>query len=152
MALTRAQVDVILLKRAAHLMLAAELDGTTDDGTNPDLVDPIASTLLLLEYSVADLSEVTDEDLAPVIVDDYSALFDLSELRLLQNILGNLMVTDYGLGPRSEKLGQIRDGLIKRLQQMDDLLEEYGIRRAMKTDMLIFDISEHTTPEVVPGE
>jgi hypothetical protein len=112
MTITRSQVEKVLIKRCGNLLTAADLDGTTDDGTNADLSDPIATALRNLGYSVADISAVDDSDLALVDDDNVSAVLDLSELRALESIEGNYDDVDISVTDRSESLNQ----LLKQVQ------------------------------------
>jgi hypothetical protein len=107
MTITRAEVETILIRRCGSLLTAADLDGTTINGTNVDLNDPIGAALRRMEYTVASLTAVTDLDLAPVSADDVDQLLDLAELRTLENIEGNLDDVDITVGPRSESLNQL---------------------------------------------
>ena len=107
MTITRTQVEKILLKRAARRMAFVEMDIAKSDGTNADLNDPIAYAVRLCGLSVADISDVKDSDLAPLPDSDIDKLLDLAELRLLQNIFGNLDSVDERTGPVQNAYSQI---------------------------------------------
>ena len=128
MALTRANVELILIRRAGNLLTAAGLDGTTVDGTNVDLNDPIGYGIRNVGGTVTDVTSVADADLAGISTDDYDALFDYAEYRLLQNIAGNLDSVDIRVGPQEQKLSQLADFLDRRLNRLKAKLEdEYGL-------------------------
>jgi len=59
MALTRANAEVILIRRVGALLTAADLDGTTVDGTNVDLNDPFASALRQLGHTAVSYTHLT---------------------------------------------------------------------------------------------
>jgi hypothetical protein len=86
---TRDQVEAILIRRAGALLRKAGLDGTTVDGTNPDLADPISSSLRRLGVVVVDMTDPTDIELALLDDDDLEEFLDRAELRTLHSILGN---------------------------------------------------------------
>ena len=128
MALTRANAEVILIRRVGALLTAADLDGTTVDGTNVDLNDPIASALRQLGYTVASAVLVADTDLDDLAAADYNAFFDLAELRAKKNILGNLTLVDITAGPRSECLSQLAEQLRKDIDALqEDIKTDYNI-------------------------
>lgn len=66
MPITRATIEASIIKEYGKVMLDVGLDGTTDDGTNADLNDPISMGLDSLGLSLADLSIVADVDFAPI--------------------------------------------------------------------------------------
>lgn len=107
MTMTRAQVEQVLVRRCGLMLIAANLDGTTINGTNGDLNDPIGYALRASGLSVADLAYVSDGDLANVPDDLVDQVLDLAEYRALLSIEGNLDQVDVTIGPRSESLGQL---------------------------------------------
>ena len=128
MALTRANAEVILIRRVGALLTAADLDGTTVDGTNVDLNDPFASALRQLGHTVSSAVLVADADLASLAAADYNAFFDLAELRTKKNVLGNLTLVDITAGPRSERLGQLAEQLRKDIDALQDAIKaDYNI-------------------------
>ncbi len=106
MAVTRANVENVLIHRAGALMTKASLDGTTVDGTNTDLADPIAWALRVSGYTSADITNPTTAEVAAA-EDDIDEVVDYAELRTLENVLGNLDDVDTTVGPRSESLSQL---------------------------------------------
>lgn len=128
MTLTRAQVELILISRCGPVMKAAGMDVNANPSPNADLNDPIGYALRRLGYSVADVSAVANTDVDDVSTDDYDALFDLAELRTLQNVIGNYALVDSRVGQLSESYSQLRDGLEKRIEKLKDQIEsDYGI-------------------------
>lgn len=128
MAITRAQAEKLLIRRLGNLLTAADLDGVTNDGENDDLADPIAYAARQCALTVADVTAPTDAELSALDVADSDKLLDLAELRALENILGNYDGVDISVGPRRESLGQLRDGLLKRIAaKRTDILVAYGV-------------------------
>lgn len=143
MAITRANAETILVARVGALMTEADLDGTTVDGTNADLNDPIGVALRRLGESVTDISDVADADLSGVAETDYNQLLDLAELRVLESIEGNLTLVDITAGPRSEKLSQLAGFVQNRKQQLTDRIrEEYGFT-VIEAGYITMDFVEH---------
>ena len=90
MAVTRANVEAVLIKRAGQLMQAAGMDGTTVSGSNTDLNDPIGGAIRRLGYATADMSLVTDADVGQVPSEKLDAFLDLAEVRCLENVIERL--------------------------------------------------------------
>ncbi|HQP27413.1 MAG TPA: hypothetical protein PLL58_06245 [Candidatus Syntrophosphaera sp.] len=128
MTITRTQVEKILLKRAARRMAFVEMDIAKSDGTNADLNDPIAYAVRLCGLSVADISDVKDSDLAPLPDSDIDKLLDLAELRLLQNIFGNLDSVDERTGPVQNAYSQFGTQLETALKRLEEKCQRnYGV-------------------------
>jgi hypothetical protein len=127
MSLTRAAVETILIARCGTLLTAAGLAYALPSPIDA-LNDPIGYALRQLGHSVANVTAVTDTDVSAIADTEYDALFDLSEARLLQNILGNFDGVDTTVGPRREVLSQLRDGIEMRLDKLQARIErDYGI-------------------------
>jgi poly-gamma-glutamate capsule biosynthesis protein CapA/YwtB (metallophosphatase superfamily) len=128
MTITRAQMEAVLVKRCGKLLDAADLDGTTIDGSNEDLSDPIATALRNAGYSVADLSAVADADLALVDADDTDKVLDLAELRTLESIEGNYDDVNISVTDRSESLNQLAIQVQKKIERLAAKCQKlYGI-------------------------
>lgn len=128
MALTRASLESILIRRAGKQLTAASLDGTTVDGTNADLNDPLASALRQCGLSVANIASVSDSDLSALDDADIDKLLDLAELRTLESCLGNLDLVDVTAGPIKESFGQIGSRLEKAIERKRAAITRtYGI-------------------------
>lgn len=144
MTITRTQVERILIKRCGLLMTAAGLDGVTINGTNADLDDPIGVALRASGLSVADISAVSDSDLASVSSDLIDQVLDIAEYRALQNIEGNLDQVDITIGPRSESLNQLATQIkpkIERLQMRISRLYGLGLG-ALNAGVIALDFAE----------
>jgi hypothetical protein len=145
MALTRANVESILVKRCGKLLTAADLDGSTVDGTNADLNDPIGWAVRQCGGSVSSITAVADADLATVDADDYDQVLDLAELRTLETVQGNLDDVDITLGPRQESLSQLAKQVEQRLARLQKRVEqEYGYgASALGTGVITYEFAEH---------
>ena len=144
MAVTRANVETVLVARLGPLMTKAGMDGTTADGTNTDLADPIAWGLRQAGYSVADITNPTTAEVA-LALDDIDEVVDLAELRTLENILGNLDDVDTAVGPRDEKLSQLAaqvQELIALKQASNEGLYGHGAP-LLDTGTLTYEFAEH---------
>lgn len=128
MALTRANVESVLIRRVGKLLAAADLDGTTANGSNADLNDPIGVAIRKVGQAVDDLTAVDDDDVARIAADDYDQFLDLAELRALETIQSSLDDVDLQVGQRSEKLGQLAEQVRKRAERLRERIErEYGV-------------------------
>lgn len=144
MAVTRANVETILVARVGPLMVKASMDGTTVDGSNADLADPIAWALRVAGYTTADVSDPTTAEVAAA-EDDIDEVLALSELRTMENTLGNLDDVDTSVGPRDEKLSQLAAQLEKMIKFKRVVLEMsygYGLA-ALTTGTLTYEFAEH---------
>lgn len=122
MTVTRANLESILVRRAGPLMEAADM-AVTVVGTNADLNDPIGFGIRASGGTVADPSLVTDADVATVSTSYFDLFLDRCELRLLENILGNLAMVDITAGPRSEKLSQLAEQVRHKIANIKARLE-----------------------------
>ena len=129
MALTRATVEAILLRRCGTALQQAGLDYTTANGENDDLNDPIGSAVRWLGGTVASAAAVSDSDLGGVDVLDHDALFDLAELRVLETCLNHVLdQVDTTLGPQSRSLAQFAAALERKIERLQERAKTfYGI-------------------------
>ena len=135
MAVTRAQLEAVLLRRCSTALEKAGLDYLTDNGKNPDLNDPIGYAVRTLGGTVADITEVVDADVSGIEAADYDALLDLAEYRALetiQNTVADLVSTS--VGPQRQEFQQWGQALDSRLARLDGKIERiHAIGRATIT-------------------
>lgn len=125
MALTRAQVESVLVSRCKRRMMFVEFAVTTD-GNNADLNDPIFNALRFMGITPANIASVADSDL--VGVTDSAKLCDLAELRLLENILGNSDKVTLQAASGTEHFGNFNDALEKIIaRKQKELQTKYGV-------------------------
>ena len=128
MALTRTNIEEILIRRCGALMTAAGMDGTTTSGSNADLNDPIGFAIRKCGGTVASVVAVADADLAGISTDNLDQLLDVAELRTLESIAGNLDDVNITEGPHSEQLADLSARVQKRIETKQARIEkEYGI-------------------------
>jgi len=146
MAVTRANVENVLVHRVGPLLTKAGMDGSTVDGTNDDLAYPIGFGLREAGYTTADITSPTSSEVGDA-EDDIDEVVDLAEYRTLANILGNLDDVDTTVGPRSEKLSQLAAQVQKRLEMVQKRLENiYGYGAvALETGVITYEFAEHYT-------
>lgn len=127
MSLTRANVEVILIRRLGKLLTEAELDGDTNSGTNLDLNDPIGWAIRQCGGSVASVVNVSSSEVSAIGATDYDKFFDLAEYRALQNISGNLASVDIRVGSRQENFDQLAERVEARIARKKmQLQQDYG--------------------------
>jgi hypothetical protein len=128
MALTRAQAETVLINRCGLLMTEASLDGTTKDGTNSDINDALADSLLKMGETPSSIAAIADADLSGLSGTDITELLDRAELRLLETVSGNLVYVNIQIGPRREELAALAEQVEKRVQRLlSKVQREYGI-------------------------
>lgn len=128
MALTREEVEVILIGRVGKLLTAAGLDGATQDGTNADLTDALASAARRIGVPLASLAALTDADLSALADSDLDQYLSLAELALLEKALGNYDLVNIRVGQRSEDLSDLAARLERAIERKRALLLTlYGI-------------------------
>lgn len=145
MALTRTDVETILISRCGLWMTAADLDGVTRNGTNADLNDPIATGLRRAGYSVASAAFVTDSDVGAIADDDLDKVLDLAELRLLENVESNYDDVDIAAAERSESLGQIARQIAGRISRLEAKIQRvYGVGQgSLSAGVIGLDFMQH---------
>lgn len=150
MALIRANVEAVLIKRLANTLAFVDLDSTTVDGTNADLNDPIGYAIRVCSGTVDDITVVDDDDVGTVDSDDVDMLLDVAEYRAVETVLGNFDKYGLKVGPRSGYQSQVREGLEAKVKRMKtDLETDYGLRAARATAGVIGrDFAEHGEDEV----
>lgn len=127
MSITRANVEAILVRRLGNWLIFAGLDGTTINGTNADLNDPIGYAVRQCEGTVATVTSVTDADVATA-DDDPDKLFDVAEYRTLESLASNIDTVTISVGPRSEAFSDIAKAVADRLEKkLKALQTKYGI-------------------------
>lgn len=141
----RLKYEVILIRRTGKLLVAADLDGTTVDGSNADLNDPLGVAIREVGGSVGDISSVDDDDLATVDSSDVDWFIDTAELRVLESIEGNLDDVDMTAGSQSRRFSQLATQVAKRIDRKKEQLEDkYGVGVPPLTPGVIkLDIADH---------
>ena len=149
MALTRANVETILVSRTSKYLSAVGMS-TVVNGTNTDLSDPIGYAIRQLGFDVSDVTSVSDSDLSGISNDDYDQLFDIAELRTLQNIQGNFTLVDIKIGPRGEALSDLNAALDKIVARKEKRIKDiYGVGLpSMSVSMFNYDFAEHDVENV----
>lgn len=142
MAITRANVESVLLTRAKKRMVVVGMDAITKDGTNADLDDPIAKAARVCGLQLVSLT-VTDGDLATLDPADFDKLLDVAELRLLESIHNNFDMVDIKVGPRSENLSQMGGQIMKAIEYLTaKCLRDYGIGSEISAGSIAFDFQQ----------
>ena len=144
MSLTRAKVEQELVGRCGPLLTATGM-AVTYAGSNDSLNGPIGYAIRKAGGTTADPLAVSDADVATVAEADFDALFDLAELRTLENILGNWDEVDTTVGPTSEDLSQTATMLEARIARLQEKVErDYRLTGpVIGEDTLGFDFAEH---------
>lgn len=136
--MTRAQAESILVGRRRQILVLLGLS-TAQDGTNPDLADPLARTVRQLGGTTADPAAPSDDEISAVTTEwGEDRLLDAAEIHLLSRIRGNWTEVSYTLDGRSEQLNQLFEALLKDSELLQkDYQAKYG--------------ADPGTPESVPA-
>ena len=144
MALTRANIEVILVKRCQKTMAFVDM-AVTYAGTNDDLSDPIGVGIRECSGTVSNFVAVADADVATVDSSDYDKLIDIAEYRLIASMISNFDKYGLKVGPRSGYQSQVREGLSSRLKLLGKELEaKYGWNApSPEVGVIGLDIAHH---------
>lgn len=124
MTITRANAEAELVSRASKKMVLVGM-AVTVAGSNASLQSPLSTALRKMGLTAS--NPVTDANLTVLDDDQIDEFYDRAELRLLENILGNIDVTDIRVGERQESLGQFATQLEKAVEAKTKAVEkEYG--------------------------
>lgn len=124
---TRSDIEAEIIGRIGPWLAAVSMDGVTVNGTNPDLNRPISYAIRLSGGTVAGAT-VTDADAATVPASALDQLYDLAELRSLENALTHYALVDAKAGTVEEKSSQFADRLEKRIAALRSAIAiAYGI-------------------------
>ena len=104
------------------MMTTVGLDGTTSNGSNRDLDDPIRLALRDLGFPIADVLVVTDNDLVPITDVYVDRVLDGAELRALETCWANWPYVTSGIGNETQNLSDLANRLQKRIDQLIDKL------------------------------
>lgn len=129
---TRAQAEAELVNRAGDDLLARLGVSAVQDGTNPDLNGPLASSLRMLDATLSSPPAVADADLALVADADTDQFLDVAELRMVLNLqLKAATLVDQQIGTQSRKnLHQIMESLELVADRLQKRIEKlYGVGR-----------------------
>lgn len=126
-ALTRAAIEAVMIRRCGGKMIAAGLDGKTQDGTNADLNDPIRTAVSAMHIITVDPINVADVDVAQVTGYAISKLLDLAQLGVLYAVLGNWTDFDQQTGQDVQRANQFADQVRQEITLLEQrLLKPYG--------------------------
>jgi len=146
MTITRSILETILVRRCGKWLIAAGLDGTTVNGTNPDLNDPIGYAARKLGLTVANPTSVSDGDLAALNLDELDKLLDVAEYRALQTVLENFEAVTLEVGGRHEHYSEFADRLQKLIALKALRLEkDYGLGQGtLDIGVIQLDFAQHS--------
>lgn len=147
--ITRVNFETILVARAGGLMGQAGL-AITVGGTNADLINPMRYGIVQADGTVVDWTVITDADIATVASADHDQMIDIAELRLLQDILQNLVLVDTEVGERDVKYDQLASRLKVMIKAKQDSVDSlYGFGAAVvSTAVWDLNFAEHDEDNV----
>lgn len=120
MPLTVSQVEVKLTGRYGYLLSQVGLDGTTTDGTNPTLVEPIRAALVAMGHATTSSDAASDADLEALADGDLTKLLDVAAYLALDAAWGRaVFFCDQSLGSESQSLSQVAKGIKDRMDALE---------------------------------
>lgn len=125
--LTRADIEYSLIHRRGTILVYYGMDGSTHDGTNPDLNECIVSGIRMLGGTVQSVTNVTDSDVASVPSDLQGATVTACEYQLVKTLRSRSTDVDLITGPFAAKFSQLPDRLLADLKLLREDLEEFGV-------------------------
>lgn len=142
MAMTRADAESVLIRRCGKMLVAAGLDGTTIDGTNADLADPLGVALRHLGFSPAGLTSVTTADLSSIDASNVVEFLDVASLAAMRAALNNWAEPDQVAGQDNRQdLGKLRESLRATVKAEEDRLADlynYGVAAGVAAGTLTY--------------
>jgi len=126
MAMTRANVEFVLVAEHSPLLVAADM-AVTVVGTNADLNGPIGRAVNDMGYTVVSPILIADADVANIADAERYEFLAIASLHTLEAVLSHLDNVDITVGPRSEKLSQLAAQVERKIKRLKDSLEDtYG--------------------------
>ena len=145
-AITRIQVETILVRRTKELLEHVGLSAAHDLGTNDDLNEPMRVALADLEIAATDVLAVSDTDLAGVADSDHNALFDLCELGMLMIIANKMTEVNERRGPISDSFSDLPERVAERIKVLAETISnKYGIGGDSSLNIGVIDLSISAT-------
>jgi hypothetical protein len=128
-AITRAQVETILLARCGNTLVACDLSAQPQQDSSPRQYcsEPIAEGLRFLGVAPADSTAPADADLAGVPDADLPALLDVAELRLMECCAGAFVQVTWSRGNDKQALSDFAGRLDARIaRKAEDARRKHG--------------------------
>lgn len=139
----RSEAEVVLIARCGTALTVVGKDGTTVNGSNPDLNDGLWYALDKLGYSIVSISSVSDGDVSAVTTEDIRPFIALAELRTLETVLNAATsLVDITVGPRRESLSQFSERLEKIVENYRaNILRDFGDLFGSGLEAGVFSVS-----------
>lgn len=113
--LTVAYVEEVVMNRIGGMV--AQAREITGDASKPSILESTAWAMRRMGYTTATVTEATDSELEGVATAHVDVILDLTELRTLRSIPGNMPAADIVQGPMQTKLSGLLgavEAMIKR--------------------------------------
>jgi hypothetical protein len=129
--MTRADVEKFMVARIGNILAFVQLNGTTVDGTNPDLNDPIADGLETQQIYPANRLAVADTDLAHLLPANVQWFLRTVELRALQTCSNQFIYYSETFVDNTERIIEVREGVQKRIGCLEtEIKDRWGDKAA----------------------
>lgn len=125
--MTRAEVETTVLRVCGKWLTAVGLDGTTTNGTNPDIGIAIASALRALRLTVSNPTSPSDADIALVSDARLDLFLSIVLLRAIQAAIRNCTDVTTTHGIDKQDLSDLADRMQKEAASLaKELADLYG--------------------------
>ncbi len=123
---TIAEIEAEIVDRTGGLLIVAEISQTpkTDASPRAYLASPIGYAIRKSGGSTAGVRNPTTSDLLTVDLAKLDQLYDLAELRTIDNALGNWTQPDQTEGPLSQKLGALATFFHDRAEALREKIKD----------------------------
>lgn len=127
MSLTVSRIEQAIEARLGGFL--AQVRELTEDPSQPSILESASWSLRKLNYTVANPLTITDAEVALVTSSDLDVVLDLTELRTLKSIQGNLPAVDTTVGPQSVKMSNLLPALDTMIaRKTEEVQAEHGYR------------------------
>jgi len=146
MAVTKQMVQQVLITRLGKVLTDLDFEVVLS-GDLDYLEDPIGWGLRMIEISTADLTEITNTEVASMSDDDVDEFLDYAEYRLIGNLIKNAPDVDVKIGHRSEEFSQLANRLFQMFdRKRTEIRQIYGFGLGELTSGVI-DLNSLTTSD-----
>lgn len=131
MALTRADVQKVLVRELGPFLDVAGLDGTTFETPNDAMENAIGRAITSSGGTVVSPPDVDDADVASITNNWYTFIM-LCQYYMLDTIWGNWPYVDQRDGDTEQKLNQLAERLLEKQKAIQDALKDPELIDALK--------------------
>lgn len=127
----RSDIETVIIARIGKILTFVGLDGTTKDGTNVDLNDPIADALETQSLTPISRIAIADADTQRVATGNSQWFLRDVELRALYTVLNQFIYYSETFVDNTERIIEVRQGVEKRVDCLEkEIKHRWGDKAA----------------------